>query len=99
MDIMTAVKRVLFALLTVAGLSLYALGADQTEPCPLPVDASASSMSTESAQSPEKPPCLRAVNHNGMILCLPCPAADAHNRHGDADMGPCDKPGNETPGH
>lgn len=96
MNVTIATKRVLFALLTVTGLALYAVGADQQEPCPLPVTSS----TTTSSQSPEQPPCMRAVHHNGMIICLPCPAYDAHIRHGDTDAGPCDKPGNETPpGH
>ena len=99
MNVTIAAKRVLFALLTVTGLALYALGQDQQAPCPLPVTYDTASTQS-SSQSPEKPPCMRAVNHNGMVLCLPCPAYDAHIRHGDTDAGPCDKPGNETPpGH
>ena len=99
MNIVIAAKRILFAFLTVAGLALYALGATESGPCRLPIDASSSSASTDSAQSPEHPPCMRVVLHNGMPICLPCPAADAHTRvHGDADLGPCDKPGNQDPG-
>ena len=95
MNLMIAVKRVFGVLFIVAGLALSAVGTTQ-KPCPLPA------MSNESlaanAQSPEQPGCMRRVMHNGMIICLPCPAADAHVRvHGDADLGPCDKPGNETP--
>src|SRR5437868_10424341 len=94
MNIVIAAKRILFAFLIVGGPALYALGATENEPCPLPIAASESSISTEAAQSPEHPKCLRLVLHNGMPICLPCPAADAHTRHGDADLGPCDKPGN-----
>jgi hypothetical protein len=99
MNVTIAVKRVLFVLLTVTGLALVALGADQQAPCPLPVNSSETSAASSSAQSPEHPPCMRAVHHNGNIICLPCPAYDAHIQHGDTDAGPCDKPGNETPGH
>lgn len=95
MSIMIAAKRVLLAFLIVAGLALYALGASHNEPCPLPAEATASVTSANSAQSPEKEKCLEKVKHNGMDLCLPCPAAAAHIKHGDADEGPCSKPGNE----
>jgi hypothetical protein len=97
MKLMTVAKRALFVLLTVSALALYAIGATDNGPCPLPAnDVSANSSST---QSPEKEACMRRVFHNGMPICLPCPAADAHVRvHGDADLGPCDKPGNEDPG-
>jgi hypothetical protein len=93
MNVMIAAKRIVFALLMVAGLALVAVGANG--PCPLPIDSAASASESSSTQSPENPPCKRAVHHNGMILCLPCPAYDAHIRHGDTDAGPCDKPGNQ----
>lgn len=94
MNLMIAVKRVLGVLFIVAGLAVFAIGAPK-KPCPLPAN---STDSTSSAQSPEQPACKRRVMHNGMRICLPCPAADAHVRvHGDEDLGPCDKPGNETP--
>ena len=97
MNVMIAAKRIVFTLLTVTGLAFVALGATQRGPCPLPIDAS--TVNSSSAQSPEKPQCMRVVQHNGMPICLPCPAADAHTRvHGDADLGPCDKPGNQDPG-
>jgi predicted lipoprotein len=97
MNVMTAAKRIVFALLVVAGLALVAVGANG--PCPLPIDSSAAASESGSTQSPEKPKCMRIVMHNGMPICLPCPAADAHVRvHGDADLGPCDKPGNQDPG-
>ena len=90
MNLMIAVKRVLSVLLIVAGLAVCAIGANN-KPCPLPVGSSDSSLS---AQSPEQPGCKRRVMHNGMTICLPCPAADAHVRvHGDEDLGPCEKPG------
>src|SRR2546429_7112789 len=99
MSLIFAVKRPLFALIAAVGLalptslSLYAgSAAPSPTPCPLPTDTTSTS-----TQSPEQPPCLRQVLHNGMVICLPCPAADAHVRHGDEDLGPCTKPGNETP--
>jgi len=97
MNIMIAVRRSFFVLFSVAALALCALAAT---PCPLPVNTTDSNTSASDAQSPEKEKCLKAVHHNGMIICLPCPAWEAHIRHGDADAGPCDKPGNQTPpGH
>jgi hypothetical protein len=97
MNMMIVAKRVLFSLLTLSALALYAIAANDKQPCPLPIDTT--SADSSSAQSPEKPPCMRIVMHNGMPICLPCPAADAHTRvHGDADLGPCDKPGNIDPG-
>ena len=97
MNMMNAAKRSLLVLLTLSGLALVAIAAKPgDEPCPLPVSAADTDTST-SAQSPEQPPCRKKVHHNGMLICLPCPAWEAHIRHGDADGGPCDKPGNETP--
>ena len=95
MNLMIAVKRVLAVLFIVAGLAVGAIGAKPKQ-CPLPASTNGSTASA--TQSPEKPNCLRRVMHNGMRICLPCPAADAHVRvHGDEDLGPCNKPGNETP--
>ena len=102
MNLMIAVKRSLVVLLTLSGLALCAIAASPGNgPCPLPVTSSSSNdSSTVQTQSPEHPACMRKVHHNGMMICLPCPAYDAHIRHGDTDAGPCDKPGNETPpGH
>lgn len=98
MNLMIAVKRGVCVLLMLVGLALCAIGAANTEqpPCDLPAETS-SQNSNDPDQSPEHPQCLERVNHNGMILCLPCPAAAAHVRHGDVDIGPCSKPGNETP--
>ena len=99
MNLMIALKRTLVVLLTLSGLALCAFAADQDAPCPLPASdaSSAAPSASDPTQSPEKEQCLKAVHHNGMIICLPCPAWEAHIRHGDADAGPCDKPGNETP--
>jgi hypothetical protein len=97
MNIMIAVKRSFVVLLCVSALALCAFAAQTDQPCPLPVTATDSTASATTAQSPEHGQCLKAVHHNGMIICLPCPAWEAHIRHGDADAGPCDKPGNETP--
>ena len=96
MNMMITLKRSLVVALTLSGLALCAFAATNNAPCPLPVTSSSTTTSS-STQSPEQPKCLRAVHHNGMIICLPCPAWEAHIRHGDADAGPCDKPGNETP--
>jgi hypothetical protein len=100
MNMMIAAKRSLGVLLTLSALALCAIAAQPaTGPCPLPITSSTNSVadSSGSTQSPEQPPCRRKVNHNGMQICLPCPAYDAHIRHGDTDAGECDKPGNETP--
>jgi hypothetical protein len=95
MNVTIAVKRAVVVLLMVTGLALYAIGATTNGPCPLPINSADSSEVSSSANSPENPPCKRAVHHNGMIICLPCPAYDAHINHGDTDAGPCDKPGNQ----
>jgi hypothetical protein len=93
MNLITAVKRVFSVLFIVAGFALCAIGAGEQRPCPLPANATDQSAN---AQSPEQDKCMRIVMHNGMPICLPCPAADAHVRvHGDADLGPCSKPGNQ----
>jgi len=96
MNMMIAARRSFVALVTLSALALCAI-AGQNEPCPLPISSTSTADSANSSQSPEQPPCMRKVNHNGMQICLPCPAYDAHIRHGDTDAGPCDKPGNETP--
>jgi len=99
MKLMTAAKHALVALLSVSALALVAVGANDNGTCPLPINASETGSAQENAPSPEKQPCMRVVKHNGMPICLPCPAADAHTRvHGDEDLGPCDKPGNQDPG-
>ena len=95
MNTMIVAKRSLALLLTLSAMALCAIAA-KPEPCPLPV-TSANGSDTTQTQSPENPACKRRVHHNGMIICLPCPAWEAHIRHGDADAGECDKPGNETP--
>jgi len=98
MNMMTAVKRSLVLVLALSGLALCALAANPDAPCPLPTSSTDSTAPSDPTQSQENPKCLRAVHHNGMIICLPCPAYYAHIRQGDTDAGPCDKPGNETPG-
>jgi len=96
MNMMIAAKRSLVVLLTLSALALCAIAAKPGEgACPLPITSTETSSSQ--SQSPEQPPCMRKVHHNGMQICLPCPAYDAHIRHGDTDAGECDKPGNETP--
>ena len=67
--------------------------------CPLPEDylVKKSSKRSDSVRSPEKPPQLFAVCHNGNILCLPEPAYSAHISHGDAAAGSCTKMGNSGP--
>ncbi|PYL07598.1 MAG: hypothetical protein DME34_06585 [Verrucomicrobia bacterium] len=61
-----------------------------TPSCPLP-----DNYGVNKTVSPEKP--LEAVCHNGKILCLPQSAAQAHIQHGDQDLGPCSKQGNNGP--
>lgn len=96
MNTMTLAKRFFALILTLSALALCAIAAQPSnQPCPLPVTAA--SESNAKTQSPEQPACKRRVHHNGMLICLPCPAWEAHIRHGDADGGECDKPGNETP--
>ncbi|MEY2502793.1 MAG: hypothetical protein QOI07_3127 [Verrucomicrobiota bacterium] len=97
MNMMIAAKRSLIVLLFLSGLALCAMAASSNGNCPLPVTGTSAASTEPATQSPEKPACKRRVFHNGMVICLPCPAADAHVRHGDDDLGPCDKPGNETP--
>ena len=60
-------------------------------PCPLSDNFNVAGQTV----SPEKP--LQAVCHNGKILCLPQAAAQAHIKHGDTPLGPCNKPGNLGP--
>jgi hypothetical protein len=60
-------------------------------PCPLPDNYGI----RKTTITPEKP--LQAVCHNGKILCLPQPAANAHIQHGDTPLGPCTKQGNQGP--
>ncbi|HVF70754.1 MAG TPA: hypothetical protein VM940_04010 [Chthoniobacterales bacterium] len=93
MKLMIAAKRLLFVLFTASAITLYAAGVAEKGPCPLPADGSSTQAADANSQSPEKEPCMKAVHHNGFVLCLPCPAYAAHIRHGDTDAGPCDKPG------
>lgn len=98
MNMMNVAKRLLVVFLSLSAVVLCAVAGNQNNRCPLPVNANNTSSPNDSTQSPEHQACMRRVLHNGMTICLPCPAADAHVRvHHDADLGPCDKPGNETP--
>jgi hypothetical protein len=97
MNLMISVKRALSVLFIVTSLALCAIAIGANNNCPLPATED-SGAPAPADQSPEKEKCLRRVNHNGMPLCVPCPAAEAHMRHGDADLGTCTKPGNENPG-
>ena len=95
MSLIIATKRHIFALTIVAGLalpwSLAQLYAAK-EVCPLPMETTTSF--SENVQSPEEPKDGVAVLHQEkFILCLPEPAAEAHIRHGDTRLGPCDKHG------
>ena len=94
MSLIIAAKRHLLALAIVAGFalswSLYA--AEQV--CNLPMESPNTSTAAQNEQSPPAPPDGVAVLHQGkFILCLPEPAAEAHVRHGDTRLGPCDKHG------
>jgi hypothetical protein len=62
-----------------------------TPTCPLPENYGVN----KNPVSPEKP--LQSVCHNGKILCVPEPAANAHVQHGDTPLGPCSKQGNNGP--
>jgi hypothetical protein len=95
MSLIIAAKRHLFVLAVVAGFampwSLTQLYAATQQLCDLPMEASAN---PNDDQSPENPPESLAVLHQEkFILCLPKPAAEAHVRHGDTLLGPCDKHG------
>jgi hypothetical protein len=94
MSLIIAAKRyiVVVAVLTslAASWSLYAA----EKVCDLPMEASVTSASAKKETSPPAPPDGVAVLHQGkFILCLPEPAAEAHVRHGDTRLGPCDKHG------
>jgi hypothetical protein len=98
MSLIIAAKRHLFVLAVVAGFvmpwSLTQLYAAAKQVCDLPMESATSSATGSDAQSPENPPDNLAVLHQEkFILCLPRPAAEAHVRHGDTLLGPCDKPG------
>jgi hypothetical protein len=101
MNLIIAVKRHLFLFVVVVVLTmpssvapLLAEGAvSGTEECNLPMEA-ASADANKQEESPPEPPDGEAVLHQGkFILCLPPSAAEAHIRHGDTPLGPCDKHG------
>ena len=94
MSLIIAAKRHILVVAVVAGFaaswSLYAA----KQVCDLPMDASTTSAASRNEQSPPGPPDGVAVLHQEkFILCLPEPAAEAHVRHGDTRLGPCDKHG------
>src|SRR4051794_9279577 len=102
MNLGNPVKRYFLALAFIAGaVTLWfavpteAGSLASPTPCPLPETASDTSK-TQTAENPQ--PYMQVLHNPGMpsekILCLPQSAADAHVRHGDTPMGPCDKPGN-----
>jgi hypothetical protein len=98
MSLIIAAKRHLFLIAIVAGFalpwSLHQLYAQEEQVCPLPMEASNTSAAGTDEQSPPNQQEGVAVLHQGkFILCLPEPAADAHVRHGDTRLGPCDKHG------
>jgi hypothetical protein len=94
MSLIIAAKRHLLVLALGVGfafsISLYAA----KQVCDLPMESASSSSNANNAQSPENPQEGIAVLHQEkFILCLPEPAAEAHIRHGDTRLGPCDKHG------
>lgn len=96
MSLIIAAKRHLLVIAVLAGFalpwSLNQLYAQAAEECDLPMDSPSTSSTNE--QSPPNEQEGVAVLHQGkFILCLPEPAAEAHIRHGDTRLGPCDKHG------
>ena len=94
MNLKIAVKRVLSVLFVVAGFALaWSVYAAEAK-CPLPMESSTTVASSNNDQSPPGQQEGVAVLHQQkFILCLPPPAAEAHIRHGDTRLGPCDKHG------
>ena len=95
MSLIIADKRYLLILAAVAGLAVsWSLYAAEEQLCPLPMESSTTVQSAQNDQSPPEPQEGVAVLHQQkFILCLPEPAAEAHIRHGDTRLGPCDKHG------
>jgi hypothetical protein len=98
MSLIIATKRHLFVIAVVAGFalpwSLHQLYADSKQMCDLPMTAPTSEGAQQNDQSPPNQQEGVAVLHQEkFILCLPEPAAEAHVRHGDTRLGPCDKHG------
>jgi hypothetical protein len=58
--------------------------------CPLPDNYTGVTGATVTQEKP-----YEAVCHNGKILCCTRSAAKAHIKHGDTDLGPCNKPGTD----
>src|SRR5687768_4470675 len=94
MSLIIAAKRHLLIVAVIAGFALsWSVYAAQ-QLCDLPMEASITSAANQNQQSPPAPPDGVAVLHQEkFILCLPEPAAEAHVRHGDIRLGPCDKHG------
>ena len=98
MSLIIAAKRHLSVVAVLAGFalpwSLHQLNAQEAQVCPLPMEASTTSAAAAEEQSPPNQQEGVAVLHQEkFILCLPEPAAEAHIRHGDTRLGPCDKHG------
>jgi len=71
-------------------LSAVSLGFAASQ-CPLMWNYLLASSSTNSPEQGTGP--LNKVCHNGIILCLPPNAYQAHLQHGDQPLGPCNKEG------
>ena len=103
MQIISGKNRLIGRILIAAALGFCFIAADKDDkadkaakPKPSPACTLADNFGVkEEPVSREKP--LFAVCHNGKILCLPQPAANAHIQHGDTPLGPCSKPGNNGP--
>jgi hypothetical protein len=98
MSLIISAKRNLLVLTVVAGFalpwSLNQLYAEANQMCDLPMESPSTSNATVNEQSPPNQQEGVAVLHQEkFILCLPEPAAEAHVRHGDTRLGPCDKHG------
>ena len=97
MSLIIAAKRHFLVIAVITGFALpwsLSLNAQEEQACPLPMEASNTSASGTNEQSPPNQQEGVAVLHQGkFILCLPEPAAEAHVRHGDTRLGPCDKHG------
>ncbi len=103
MKVITAVKRPLASLAFIAATAALfaAVSLQAKQPCPLASEGSTATTSSNdasmNARSPEQaPPANYTVQHNNQTLCLPEPAARAHQRHGDPIAPGCAKPGNQS---
>jgi hypothetical protein len=97
MSLVIAAKRHFLVIAVVAGFALpwsvshlYA----EAQMCNLPMESPNTVGDSVNQQSPPNEQEGVAVLHQEkFILCLPEPAAEAHVRHGDTRLGPCDKHG------